>query len=740
MGSAFEVTPVPGVSATTISNISVDLESGDAVNLSGVSATTAFQLDQVTFNGHGQGDLLGFNTQNVISNVSITNCDVSSANIMELEMNFSSMSSAANTIEINGNNVSNGDFDVIDIYRVDGASVDIGISGNVMNTVGDNAIVCDIENAPVANVTISNNTFDLVDDEVISADFHGIDAASINISNNTLTNGQGDGFVILVSNSSSSAATQATAVVNINDNNIDAQGGKSIDLAVYSYLADVDYDVSINSNTITGSAPGGYSSSFSWNGIDISASISSCTDGKQTISVNNNSISGCQKGVTLNAYAFSATGEISYLMRDNTITSNNGTGILVSASSSSANLVLNFDLGTLTDSGNNTIYSNGGNPTANSSGALGFSEIFEIYVENNSSLSSIEIPAYGNDWNTSDLAVIEDSIYHKVDDPVLMEVLFDAGAPLPPGPPVAVYDTRTPADCGPLVIDVADNDLDVNNNLDLESVVITQNPGHGIVIVLGGGLVEYTADYAWVGADTFNYHISDLTGLVSNIATVQVDSPGNNELPEANYDAYTMSEADAPQTYDIAANDTVPSGRPLDLASVAITQNPAKGNVINNFDGTVTYAFTGDLSGALSTTDTFNYTIRDDCGVLSNVATVEIEITRVVDTPPDSGSGFSLAVSRMSVGKSASLNFAGATPNSAVKVYASRVHQVSNTNFGVSELGNPRVNLGAAQSNMFGSGSISFNVPAGLHGQTVWFQALDTNADALSAAVSADVN
>jgi hypothetical protein len=176
------------------------------------------------------------------------------------------------------------------------------------------------------------------------------------------------------------------------------------------------------------------------------------------------------------------------------------------------------------------------------------------------------------------------------------------------------------------------------------------------------------------------------------------------------------------------------------LASVAITQNPAKGNVINNFDGTVTYAFTGDLSGALSTTDTFNYTIRDDCGVLSNVATVEIEITRVVDTPPDSGSSFSLAVSRMSVGKSASLNFAGATPNSTVKVYASRVHQVSNTNFGVSELGNPRVNLGAAQSNMFGSGSISFNVPAGLHGQTVWFQALDTNENALSAALSADVN
>jgi len=598
-----------------------------------------------------------------------------------------------------------------------------------MNTVGDNAIVCDIENAPVANVTISNNTFDLVDDEVISADFQVIDAASINISNNTLTNGQGNGMVIFMSSdSSSSATTQATVVVNINDNNIDAQEGMSINLGVHSTSAALDYDVSINSNTITNGSNAG---------IYIAASLSSCTDGDMTFGINNNSISGCQKGVALNAWASSATGEISYLMRHNTITSNDSTGINLSGWSTSANLVLDFDLGTLADGGNNTIHSNGGNPSVNVGNSR---SIYEIYVSNGSEFSSIEIPAYGNDWNTSDLAVIEDSIYHKVDHPVLMEVLFDAGAPLPPGPPVAVYDTRTPADCGPLTIDVADNDLDVNNNLDLESVVITQNPGHGIVIVLGGGLVEYTADYAWVGADTFNYHISDLTGLVSNIATVQVDSPGNNELPEANYDAYTMSEADAPQTYDIAANDTVPSGRPLDLASVAITQNPAKGNVINNFDGTVTYAFTGDLSGALSTTDTFNYTIRDDCGVLSNVATVEIEITRVVDTPPDSGSGFSLAVSRMSVGKSASLNFAGATPNSAVKVYASRVHQVSNTNFGVSELGNPRVNLGAAQSNMFGSGSISFNVPAGLHGQTVWFQALDTNADALSAAVSADVN
>ncbi|MDE0586389.1 MAG: Ig-like domain-containing protein [Planctomycetota bacterium] len=729
VGSVFEVTPVPGVSATTISNISVDLESGDAVNLSGVSATTAFQLDQVTFNGHGQGDLLDFNTQNVVSNLSITNCDVSSANILELEMDFSSMSSASNTIEVNGNNVSNGDFDVIDIYRVNGASVNIEISGNVMNTVGDNAIVCDIENAPVANVTISNNTFDLVDDEVISADFQGIDAASINISNNTLTNGQGNGMVIFMSSdSSSSATTQATVVVNINDNNIDAQEGMSINLGVHSTSAALDYDVSINSNTITNGSD---------TGILCFALLDSCTDGDITFDINNNSISGCQKGVIFAAGASSATGEISYLMRDNTITSNDGTGISLMGGASSANLVLDFDLGTLADGGNNTIHSNGGNPSVNVGNS---SSSYEIYVSNGSEFSSIEIPAYGNDWNTSDLAVIEDSIYHKVDDPVLMEVLFDAGAPLPPGPPVAVYDTRTPADCGPLVIDVADNDLDVNNNLDLESVVITQNPGHGIVIVLGGGLVEYTADYAWVGADTFNYHISDLTGLVSNIATVQVDSPGNNELPEANYDAYTMSEADAPQTYDIAANDTVPSGRPLDLASVAITQNPAKGNVINNFDGTVTYAFTGDLSGALSTTDTFNYTIRDDCGVLSNVATVEVEITRVVGTPPDSGSGFSLAVSQMSVGQSASLNFAGATPNVTVKIYASRIHQVSNTNFGVSELGNPRVNLGAAQSNMFGSGSISFNVPASLHGQTIWFQALDTNENALSAAVSADVN
>jgi len=188
-----------------------------------------------------------------------------------------------------------------------------------MNTVGDNAIVCGIESAPVANITISNNAFDLVHDEVISAEFYGIDAASINISNNTLTNGQGDGFVIIVSSSSSSSATtQATAVVNINDNNIDAQGGNSIDLGVYSYLAAVDYDVSINSNTITNGSNAG---------IYIAASLSSCTDGDMTFGINNNSISGCQKGVALNAWASSATGEISYLMRDNTITSNDGTGI-----------------------------------------------------------------------------------------------------------------------------------------------------------------------------------------------------------------------------------------------------------------------------------------------------------------------------------------------------------------------------------------------------------------------------
>ena len=741
VGAIFSITPEPGLSNTTLSNISIDGLGAAGLSVNTVTtATTTIVVDGVTYDGAGFGDLVRYWTTDVKTNLTVGNCNANDGNLLALDVDFSSSSSTAhNYITIHDNNVVNGAFDVIDIDGISGANFDIIVNDNTGDGVNDNAIVIDAYHTPILNVTVSGNSWSGCDDEVFSAYFLSFEFLELVVDNNTFSGNDDDGMSIRLTNNSS--IISGAAVIDITNNTINATEDDSIELWLSNWsVLNVDIDVNISGNTIT---EGNDSA------IKISNDMSEASHANVNLNIANNTVTGCWVGIELSNSLWSMSGtsdlNINHTLRDNTITSNYGRGISIDAEGSSINTTgINYDFGTLVDPGNNTIHSNGSNhPDASSSIASSSSSSSgssAILVDNSSIFSPIVISAYGNDWNSSDLAEIEDNIWHQVDDAALMLVLFDAGTPLPPQAPIAVYDARTPADCGPVVIDVADNDLDVNNDLDLDSVVITQNPAHGTVVVLGGGLVEYTADYAWVGADTFNYHISDVTGLVSNIATVQVDNPGNNELPEANYDAYSMSEADGPQTYDIAANDTVPSGRALDLATVVITQAPHKGSLANNLDGTVTYTFTGDLSGAQSTTDTFNYTIRDNCGALSNVATVEVEITRVGDTPSITDNNFKLVVSEMTAGQTASVNFMGATANSTVKVYSSRVHELTNTQFGVGELGNPRVSLGSAQANMFGSGTVTFTVPSALQGQIIWFQAMDTAGSALSSATNTKIN
>jgi|GEM_PF-1196241 len=736
VGAIFSITPEPGLSNTTLSNISIDGLGAAGLSVNTVTtATTTIVVDGVTYDGAGFGDLVRYWTTDVKTNLTVGNCDANDGNLLALDVDFSSSSSTAhNYITIHDNNVVNGAFDVIDIDSISGANFDIIINDNTGDGVNDNAIVIEAYNTPIINVTVSGNSWSGCNDEVLSASVGKFEFLELVVDNNTLSGNYDDGFSLSIWNSSS--IVSGAAVIDITNNTIDATEDDSIGLWLGNWsVQNVDMDVNISGNTIT---EGDDTAILFYNNIS-DASHANVNLNLANNTVTDNGWEGVELSSSLWSMSSASDLNVNHTLRDNTITSNYGRGIEIYAWGSSFNTTgINYDLGTLVDPGNNTIHSNGSNhPDASSSSSSSSSA---IQVSNSSAFTPVIISAYGNDWNSSDLAEIEDHIWHQVDDADMMLVLFDAGTPLPPQAPVAVYDTRTPADCGPVVIDVADNDLDVNNDLDLDSVVITQNPAHGTVVVLGGGLVEYTADYAWVGADTFNYHISDVTGLVSNIATVQVDNPGNNELPEANYDAYSMSEADGPQTYDIAANDTVPSGRALDLATVVITQAPHKGSLANNLDGTVTYTFTGDLSGAQSTTDTFNYTIRDNCGALSNVATVEVEITRVGGTPSTTDNNFKLVASEMTAGQTASVNFMGATANSTVKVYASRVHQITNTQFGIAELGGLRLTIGSAQANMFGSGTVTFTVPSTVQGQIIWFQAMDTAGSALSSAINTKVN
>src|SRR5258708_2884026 len=94
-----------------------------------------------------------------------------------------------------------------------------------------------------------------------------------------------------------------------------------------------------------------------------------------------------------------------------------------------------------------------------------------------------------------------------------------------------------------------------------------------------------------------------------------------NDAPVAVNDQATVNEG-ALADINLAANDTDADGT-IDLTSIVITQNAAHGNIVVNSDGTVSYTH----DGSETTSDSFQYTIKDNNGLVSGTATVSVTVT-----------------------------------------------------------------------------------------------------------------
>ena len=93
-----------------------------------------------------------------------------------------------------------------------------------------------------------------------------------------------------------------------------------------------------------------------------------------------------------------------------------------------------------------------------------------------------------------------------------------------------------------------------------------------------------------------------------------------NVPPVANDDTSGTSVGNA-VTLNLTANDTDSDGA-IVPGSVAIATGPSNGSVTNNGDGTVTYTPNALFVG----TDTFAYTVGDDGGATSNIATATVSV------------------------------------------------------------------------------------------------------------------
>jgi hypothetical protein len=184
---------------------------------------------------------------------------------------------------------------------------------------------------------------------------------------------------------------------------------------------------------------------------------------------------------------------------------------------------------------------------------------------------------------------------------------------------------------GTVIFDLAANDIDIESALDLNSISIIGAPANGSLIVNSNGTVAYTHDGSETISDSFSYTIADITGAISNIATVSVIINPVNDAPSALGDAQVVNEGGT-VNINLAVNDTDVDNA-LDLNSIAIVGAPANSSLIVNTNGTVDYIH----DGSQTLSDTFSYTIADVSGTISNIATVAITVSPVNNAPTTTG-------------------------------------------------------------------------------------------------------
>ena len=184
--------------------------------------------------------------------------------------------------------------------------------------------------------------------------------------------------------------------------------------------------------------------------------------------------------------------------------------------------------------------------------------------------------------------------------------------------PAANVDAGVVAEGGTVTIDLADDDLDPDDGLDLASIEIVSGPANGSVVLNGDGSIDYTHDGSETSADAFTYRIRDASGALSNVASVSLSVTPAEDAPivtGAGLDP-TFTEGDsAVDVFDGVAVDPVESGQTIDSVVLTVS-NVADGSqewivvdgttfgLVDGASGTTSsrgYGWSVDVTGGLAT-------------------------------------------------------------------------------------------------------------------------------------------
>jgi len=226
-------------------------------------------------------------------------------------------------------------------------------------------------------------------------------------------------------------------------------------------------------------------------------------------------------------------------------------------------------------------------------------------------LDSLSYTIDDNDGATSNAATVYINVINVNDDPIAVNDTLNATEDTVlnlSAPGVLTNDTDPEGD----PLSVTGNDA-----------LSTQG---GTVVVNADGSVNYIPPPDYNGVDSFSYTIGDGNGG-SSTATVVINVSAINDPPMALNDTTSTNE-ETSVLINVINNDTDIDGT-IDAASILTVTPPGNGQVTVNGDGTITY--TPDLNFA--GIDSLHYTVDDNNGSTSNLATVIINVDNINDPP-----------------------------------------------------------------------------------------------------------
>ncbi|HYF67294.1 MAG TPA: Ig-like domain-containing protein, partial [Ohtaekwangia sp.] len=186
-------------------------------------------------------------------------------------------------------------------------------------------------------------------------------------------------------------------------------------------------------------------------------------------------------------------------------------------------------------------------------------------------------------------------------------------------------------------------DTDVDGTIDASTVDLDPNAAgiqntfsttEGDWSVDADGDVTYTPALNFNGSASISYTVEDNSGATSSEGTITVTVSAVNDAPVAVLDEPTTNE-DTPLVVNVTSNDTdvdgTVDGSTVDLdqgtAGIQQTLTTTAGTWAVDGSGDLTFSPSADFNG----TADISYTIQDDDGTVSNVATITVTVTPVND-------------------------------------------------------------------------------------------------------------